>query len=72
VPNKVEGSRHNKKLTPDKEQAIIQHIELLEDFGIALRPKFLRSIANSILRTNHIDSFTSLLTVGINWPVNFI
>jgi transposase-like protein len=72
VPSKIEGGGQNKKLTPDGEQAIIQHIELLEDFGIALRPKFFRSIANSILRTNHIDSFTSPLTVGINWPANFI
>jgi transposase-like protein len=72
VLSKVEGGGQNKKLTPDGEQAIIQHIELLEDFGIALRPKFLRSIANSILRTNYVDSSTSPPTVGINWPTNFI
>jgi hypothetical protein len=35
VPSKIEGGGHNKKLTPDGEQAIIQHIQLLEDFGIA-------------------------------------
>jgi hypothetical protein len=41
VPSRVESGRHNKKLIPDREQTIIQHIELLEDFRIALRPKFL-------------------------------
>jgi Tc5 transposase DNA-binding domain len=72
VPSKIDGGGHNKKLTPDGEQAVIQHIQLLEDFGIALRPKFLRDIANSILRINHIDFSTPPPTVGINWPANFI
>ena len=41
VPNKSEVGGYNKKLAPDEEQALIQHIQLLEDFGIASRPKFL-------------------------------
>jgi transposase-like protein len=72
VPSKIEGGGHNKKLTPDGEQAIIQHIQLLEDFEITPRPKFLQSITNSILRTNHTNSSTPPPTMGINWPANFI
>jgi transposase-like protein len=41
IPSKIDGSRHNKKLTPDREQAVVQHIQLLEDFRIALTLKFL-------------------------------
>ncbi len=72
VPSKIESGGHNKKLAPDEEQALIQHIQLLEDFGIAPRPKFLRGIANSILRTNNTDPSTPPSTVGVNWPANFI
>jgi hypothetical protein len=72
VPSKIEGGGHNKKLTANGEQAIIQHVQLLEEFGIALRPKFLRNIANSILRTNYVDSSTISPTVGINWSANFV
>jgi transposase-like protein len=41
VPSKIDGGGHNKKLTPDGEQTVVQHIQLLEDCRIALRPKFL-------------------------------
>lgn len=72
VPSKIDQGGHNKKLTLASEQAVIQHIQLLEGFGIAPRPKFFRGIANSVLRTGHTDPSTPPPTVGINWPRNFI
>ena len=72
VPSKIEGGGHNKKLAPDGEQALIQHIQLLEVFGIAPRPKFLRGIANSILRTNNTDPSTPpLLYCGCQLACQF-
>jgi Tc5 transposase DNA-binding domain len=67
IPNKMEVGGQNKALSKQQEEALIDHIKLLENYEIPPRRGYLRGLANRILRHDHTDPTTPPHTIGINW-----
>jgi DDE superfamily endonuclease len=71
-PSRIDVGGKNKKLSEHQELAIIRFVKVLEGFGIEPRPRFLRGIANRILKADHSNPTTPPPTVGLLWSRRFI
>ena len=61
-----------KKLTDAEELAICKYLDRLDEIGVAARYSMLAPCANSLLRSNHLDTSTPSSTVSNKWPQQFL
>jgi hypothetical protein len=66
IPFKSEYGGHNKTLTDDQELVVYYYLDRIDQTGIFVRPRMLRSVANSILARNYNEPNTSPPLIGFD------
>jgi hypothetical protein len=64
IPSKSEYGGYNKTLTDDQELVVCHYLDRINQTGIFVRPRMLRSVANSILARNHYEPNTPSPLIG--------
>jgi hypothetical protein len=64
IPFKSEYGGHNKTLTDDQKLSVCYYLDRIDQTGISVRPRMLRSVANSILARNHDEPNTPPPLIG--------
>jgi hypothetical protein len=71
IPSKSEYGGHNKMLTDDQELIVYYYLDRINQTGISVRPRMLRSVANSILARNYHESNTPSSFISLDWSRRF-
>jgi hypothetical protein len=64
IPSKSKYGGHNKTLTNDQKLSVCYYLNYINQTGIFVRPRMLRSVANSILARNYDEPNTSSPFIG--------
>jgi len=72
IPSKSEYGGHNKTFTDNQELLVCHYLDYINQTDISVRPRMLRSVANSILARNHDKPDIPPSLIGSDWSRRFL